>query len=121
MTNEHTTNHTPKTWYVATGTNHIYIRASNERYVARLNDDGQAIADAAFIVQACNSHDGLLAALKDLLGSFDLVPDAQETCECLHCGRKYPIEDEKIKDYCPSDDCPGFKARAAIESATKEG
>jgi hypothetical protein len=54
----------------------------------------------------------LLEALIDLLGDRPSVQGGI----CQHCGRDY-IGD-MIEGDCPSDDCPSFKARAAIAKAT---
>jgi hypothetical protein len=53
----------------------------------------------------------LLAALEDLLGERPSVQGGV----CQHCGRDY-IGDFLEGD-CPSDDCPSFKARAALALA----
>jgi hypothetical protein len=55
----------------------------------------------------------LLEALKDLLGELPSV----QSGVCQHCGREY---DDIFSGECPSDDCPSFKARAAITEATGE-
>jgi hypothetical protein len=59
------------------------------------------------------SNAQMLEALEDLLGDR---PDVQEG-KCVRCGREYADI-----DYCecPSDDCPAFKARAAIRAAKGE-
>jgi hypothetical protein len=54
----------------------------------------------------------LLEALRDLLGDR---PDVQGGI-CQRCGRDY-IGDF-IEGDCPSDDCPAYRARAAIAKAT---
>jgi hypothetical protein len=56
----------------------------------------------------------LLEALKDLLGDLPSVQGGV----CQHCGREYQ---DIVSGDCPSDDCPSFKARAAIAKATEEG
>lgn len=48
----------------------------------------------------------LLEALEDLLGPIDVSED-----RCVGCGRDYPGEGLEL---CPSDDCPRYKARAAL-------
>jgi hypothetical protein len=53
----------------------------------------------------------LLEALKDLLGDLPSVRSGV----CQHCGREY---DDIFSGECPSDDCPSFKASAAIAQAT---
>jgi hypothetical protein len=52
----------------------------------------------------------LLDALQDLLGDLPSVQDG----ECRRCGREY---DDIDRGNCPADDCPSFKARAAIALA----
>ena len=56
----------------------------------------------------------LLEALKDLLGDLPSVQGGV----CQHCGREYQ---DIVSGHCPSNDCPSFKARAAIAKATEEG
>ena len=56
----------------------------------------------------------LLRALEDLLGDLPSVQGGV----CQHCGREYQ---DIFSGDCPSDDCPSFKARAAIAKATEEG
>ena len=82
---------------------------------------------AKLITGRYNAHDALVAAVKDLLGDGpDLVEldcgghQGGNGFECRHCGRVY--EDDDVLDdmpdgNCPSDDCPGHKARAALEKA----
>ena len=53
----------------------------------------------------------LLEALQDLLGDLPSVQGGV----CHHCGREYQ---DIVSGDCPSDDCPSFKARAAIAKAT---
>lgn len=55
----------------------------------------------------------LLEALGDLLGTSDISGNT-----CRWCGRKYGKGHIPIR--CESDDCPGYKARAAIKKATWE-
>lgn len=40
--------------------------------IAKLTDSQNIAANASFIVRACNAHDDLLAALKNLLGGIEL-------------------------------------------------
>lgn len=49
----------------------------------------------------------LLAALDDLLGDQTDIQDGQ----CLRCGRDYRSEPDLERTFCPSDDCPAFRAR----------
>ena len=53
----------------------------------------------------------LLEALKGLLGDRPAVQGGV----CQHCGRDFI--GEMLEGDCPSDDCPSFKARAAIAAA----
>ncbi|MEQ1613907.1 MAG: hypothetical protein ABL904_14270 [Hyphomicrobiaceae bacterium] len=55
----------------------------------------------------------LLAALKDLLGD---QPDIQSG-GCVRCGRDYSSEPELEGADCPSDDCPGYRARQLCADA----
>ena len=57
----------------------------------------------------------LLSALEDLLGD---TPDIQSG-NCVRCGRDYSGEPELEGADCPSDDCPGARARriAAVAKA----
>lgn len=58
----------------------------------------------------------LLAALDDLLGDR---PDIQSG-HCVRCGRDYRAEPELEGASCPSDDCPGYRARQ-LSARAKEG
>ena len=55
----------------------------------------------------------LLEALIDLLGD---KPDIQNG-QCIRCGRDYRAYPEDEGENCPSDDCPAYKAHAAIAKA----
>ena len=59
------------------------------------------------------SHDQLLAALIDLLGD---MPDIQSG-NCVRCGRDYGRELELEGADCPSNDCPGARARRIVAVA----
>ena len=59
------------------------------------------------------SHDQLLAALIDLLGDN---PDIQSG-NCVRCGRNYRNEPQLEGTDCPSDDCPGARARRIVAVA----
>jgi len=55
-------------------------------------------------------------ALKDLLGELgDLHDGSISELQCHWCGRYY--DDLPSGSLCPSDDCPGYKARAALAQA----
>lgn len=49
----------------------------------------------------------LVTALRELLGDR---PDIQSGT-CIRCGRNYQAEPELEGADCPSDDCPGYRAR----------
>ena len=55
----------------------------------------------------------LFAALHDLLGDR---PDIQSG-GCIRCGRDYRAEPELEGGNCPSDDCPGYRARQLCADA----
>lgn len=66
-----------------------------------------------------------MAAAPELLRALKLfveTPDIKETNECFtcrHCGREWSLlGDNEMPGNCPSDDCLGFIARAAIQKAT---
>jgi len=82
------------------------------------NKDPERIA--AEMVKRWNAYPELLAALKDLLGPEADVREGEKCWECRHCGREwsYMMGDNEVPENCPSDDCPGFIARAAIANAT---
>jgi len=59
-------------------------------------------------------RDELLAALKDIMPDRDISEDCLPVrYVCRWCGRDM----ERNQVMCASDDCPGFKARAAIAAA----
>ena len=55
----------------------------------------------------------LLGALLDLLGD---QPDIQSGM-CIRCGRDFRAEPELEGTCCPSEDCPGYRARQVCERA----
>ena len=67
-----------------------------------------------------NACPALLEALKDLLGDAPDTHEVNGRYECRHCGREWSAMcgDNEVPENCPSDDCPGFIARAAIAKAT---
>lgn len=83
--------------------------------------------NARRIVQCVNAHDALVGALKDIIGDgIDVVEragaDGQDAYfACRHCGREWSAMcgDDEVPEYCPSDDCPGHIARAALADAEK--
>ena len=69
--------HTPGPWHYQQNTDaytHI-VRDSEERYVCGCSQDskGNAKANAAFIVRACNCHEELLQALQELLNRNEIM------------------------------------------------
>lgn len=62
--------HTPVPWHV--GPHYKYDIESREGRICECNGMGssRAVANAAFIVRACNSHDDLLKACVDVLAQF---------------------------------------------------
>ena len=82
---------------------------------------------ADYIANCVNSHEPLIGALRDILGDGpDIVkvdPVGAGThvklVKCRHCGRMWAVDGTEPKEYCPSDDCPGYIARAALAEAEK--
>ncbi|MDP2952895.1 MAG: hypothetical protein Q8O76_06235 [Chloroflexota bacterium] len=100
-----TTEHTPTPWVVDAkpimGNSGPAIRTVG-RHIARMGwNDEEDKANAAFIVRAVNSHDGLLAAVKALLG---------------HSAHKCRFHGPAVCDQCEAQK----QARAAIAKAEKE-
>src|SRR5713101_7440822 len=77
---------------------------------------GENIANADFILRACNSHYELLTALEDTI-NVDRPDINLSTGQCRHCGRDYTGDAHELAGLCPSDDCPGNLARAALAKA----
>ncbi len=104
-------------WYVTSKDRTICIttRAPNSVFAKSANAanawDREAKANAAFIVQAVNSHDELMASLNLMMQAFD--PDWPGSChqDCFDVsdGHGYEMQ-EAAKD----------QAKAAIINATKE-
>ena len=73
--------HTPTPWKVIKGGVIIYAQRNpggRKTYLADVSQDpgiNQSIANAAFIVRACNSHAGLVAALEQAVTEMDDVLD----------------------------------------------
>ena len=115
MTNQTTGQRTPGPWkvryeksrdrFVLSGTHdNIGDFGCFKGYeVDGVTGEGEDAANAAFIVRACNSHDALVAALKDLF----------KHCAMIH---KYGGEISNAKEA----DAAIKSARAAITAATKE-
>ena len=85
-------------------------------------------SNARRIVQCVNAHDGLVGALKDIIGDGpDVVEQDCGGTEntgrfvCRHCGREWGAAcgDDDVPELCPSEDCPGHVARAALAAAEK--
>ena len=67
--------HTPTPWHLLQTSMQCVIKARHPEIEGSLINiaatpglNGNLIADAAFIVRACNSHEELLATLKNVLG-----------------------------------------------------
>ena len=65
--------HTPTPWELHQGEDYIVILRGDETTDQGIMVDN--LVDAAFIVQACNSHDDLLAAAELLLQQYDSSGD----------------------------------------------
>ena len=71
--------HTPTPWRIGRNGTDYCVFAGEDGLVADCDTSDDAcgnktdIANAAFIVRACNSHQALVDALKDLRGRFLLV------------------------------------------------
>ena len=63
-----------------------------------------------------NTAPELLIALVELLGGSD-SDDNDSNGHCKHCGRELPIFNDETHPFCTSEDCPGFRARAAVCNA----
>ena len=103
------TKHTPGPWRSKDSTQ-VYSSGRHIADCGSRNPEGlprhiglEDAANAAFIVRACNSHDALVAALKDLF----------KHCAMIH---KYGGEISNAKEA----DAAIKSARAAITAATKE-
>jgi hypothetical protein len=75
------TGHTPVPWSIG---KRRWI-TSGDVDIARIHSvskigENEAVANAEFIVRACNSHDALLEALENLLGQLENVSDYCQTC-----------------------------------------
>ena len=81
----------------------------------------EAVANAAFIVRAVNSHDALVDALRDMVPVGLADEDEQSALAgesiCRWCGRELNRMDNGDVAQCDSDDCPAVKARAALAMA----
>ena len=72
--------HTPTPWHVLTTPIECLIRAENfeetfQNIAATPGLNGNAEANAAFIVRACNVHEELLAAAVEVIVQYDASPD----------------------------------------------
>ena len=73
--------HTPSPWHIdqwrkITAQGETLSICGVSQPTGRVADDDIGYANAAFIVQACNSHDDLVAALEDLLGMLEFEKHA---------------------------------------------
>ena len=127
------TSHTPGPWS---------WKEAEEEFEVFFDDSGDGISDAVVHKTDAGSDDEnegldreaevnvcliaaapeLLAALEDILGvprdvfSEDLGDGQGYQATCRWCGRDY-TDDEEVEEFCPADDCPGYKARAAVAKA----
>lgn len=99
-----------------------------------VDDEGFIMAEnisereARYYVRSVNSYQLMKEALEGMLLLSDLnrVEDEFEDgvfiFECRHCGRRYEGEDElmPMRGECQGDDCPGVKARQALNLITKK-
>lgn len=60
---------------------------------------------------------GYRKAVIELLGDEPDTVEVEGRRECRWCGRVYAgnIADNQVPELCPSDDCPGHRARAILE------
>ena len=82
--------HTPGPWTIGRGRRWI---TSGDVDIARIHDvskigEAEAVANAEFIIRACNSHDALLEALENLMeweggepGSYNDLSDQERADE----------------------------------------
>ncbi len=103
--------HTPTPYKLSTDClfNEYQILAKDNQNVCRIPNNRElheATSNAAFIVQACNSHDALLSALQDLIDPDDCSLDHHGHCQAHGW----------LKDGL----CPQFRAKAAIALARGE-
>lgn len=110
--------HTPKLWTLSENVNDTQDLPFTEYCI---EDEDQEIVfftrnkcHAALIVKAVNEREGLIEALRDLLGDR---PSVQRGI-CHHCARDYT--GDFLEGDCPSDDCPSFNARAILAKAEAE-
>lgn len=103
--------HTPGPWSMPSTLTYTIVGAIGQVVTSmRTGRDisaQEAISNARFIVQACNAHEDLLAALDGLLATED-----SESGNCQWC------TEEVDGDECTNPECPGVKAHAAIAKAT---
>lgn len=69
--------HTP-TPYRIEAERDIYGNDKDDSMVARMNGCPQYVANAAFIVRACNSHEKLLEACKQAIMSLNSILNGEE-------------------------------------------
>lgn len=81
--------HSPLPWHVK-GHGHVIAGADGKGVAMTRDDEPRGAADAVYIVQAVNSHDALLAALRELIekwqnGSDSKVGDVSLITEADRC------------------------------------
>lgn len=96
MTNETKPQHTPTPWRLLAGTESIAVWSDKTgRYIMipspQTRDHDEQIANAAFIVRAVNSHDAMLAALKNLRANVADLPTIIQRGGCM-VGDKEVVE-----------------------------
>lgn len=99
----------------------------NDAHVASVHHDSKnapredARNMASELVRRWNSFPALVEALSDLLGDGSDTHEVNGRYECRHCGREWSAlcGDNEVPENCPSDDCPGHIARAALKAASE--
>ena len=80
----------------------------------------QVVMSADTYAKLVSKVNAAIAALERMVGneaSYDLI-EHDGAKHCVHCGREYLATDVAGK-LCPSEDCPGFMCRAALEELKK--
>jgi hypothetical protein len=113
MTN---TKHTPGPWSAHYNNEGLTVFSPDNVTVAYVDYDEceeRPVEANAHLIAAAPA---MYEALKDLLGELgDLHDGSISELQCHWCGRCY--YDLLSGSLCTSDDCPGYKARAALAQA----